>query len=312
MKTITKVNLHFFIFLTYVALIFITLLSSLRDIGWPLSLLAHFRLQYIVAALFLLLFALVLKKQRLWALPMVMVIVWQAQYVWQYLWIQEPVIATSAPSLQLFLWNTWHKNHQWQEIEQYVRSQQQDIIVLQETSNTVRQQLFHYRDEYHVFAIKDSVILIKKTSAKTKVQVYPFPVGHAVEIKTILNQRPLSILATHLSPPSSLSYVAARQAQLLAIQTWAKQQTTAHIVLGDLNMTPWSNGYQNLLATTSLNSASLGFGLQVTWPFHNLFTALLAIPLDHCLISPTVTVLNSRTDKALSSNHRPLLTQVQF
>jgi hypothetical protein len=65
----------------------------------------------------------------------------------------------------------------------------------------------------------------------------------------------------------------------------------AYILLGDLNVTPWSPHFRQLLQQT---------GLPAQVP-------PLRIPLDHCLVSPAFQVIERRVGPRLGSDHLPLI-----
>jgi endonuclease/exonuclease/phosphatase (EEP) superfamily protein YafD len=75
-------------------------------------------------------------------------------------------------------------------------------------------------------------------------------------------------------------------------------------LLGDLNVTPWSPYFQELLAATGLRDSARGWGLQPSWPTMSL---LLRVPIDHCLISPELHVTERTLGPDIGSDHFPLL-----
>ena len=78
------------------------------------------------------------------------------------------------------------------------------------------------------------------------------------------------------------------------------------LLLGDLNLTPWSYHFQKLLRDTGLVDSARGFGIQTTWP---AFLYPLRIPVDHCLVSPNLRVTSRRVGRNLGSDHLPLLIE---
>ncbi len=76
------------------------------------------------------------------------------------------------------------------------------------------------------------------------------------------------------------------------------------MVLGDLNVTPWSPFFRDLLREGALRNARKGYGLRPTWP--TMLPPLL-IPVDHCLVSSGVTVHDCRAGRNVGSDHYPLV-----
>jgi endonuclease/exonuclease/phosphatase (EEP) superfamily protein YafD len=69
----------------------------------------------------------------------------------------------------------------------------------------------------------------------------------------------------------------------------------------------WSPFYQRFIQQAGLKNARSGFGIIPTWS-----TKLppLSIPIDHCLVSPNVNVLQMRAGRYVGSDHLPLITDL--
>jgi endonuclease/exonuclease/phosphatase (EEP) superfamily protein YafD len=128
------------------------------------------------------------------------------------------------------------------------------------------------------------------------------------DVPTILatltaGQHPLHIVATHPLPPASAAYTQWRNDQLaqLASHVDAAQPT---LLLGDLNITPWNRHFRKLVKQSGLSDSARGYGVQPTWPS---FSPLLRIPLDHCLHSPAITIIDRQIGEGVDSDHYPLI-----
>ena len=73
--------------------------------------------------------------------------------------------------------------------------------------------------------------------------------------------------------------------------------------MGDLNTTSWSPFFSDLIEESGLRDSRKGFGIQTTWP-DGLF--LLRIPIDHCLVSKDISVLDRRVGPSIGSDHFPV------
>ncbi|HEY9832845.1 MAG TPA: endonuclease/exonuclease/phosphatase family protein, partial [Stenomitos sp.] len=112
----------------------------------------------------------------------------------------------------------------------------------------------------------------------------------------------------------------ARNQQLDEIGKYIKSLSTQVILTGDLNITMWSPYYKRFMSQAGLKNARQGFGTVPTWPLKTnyppyskmpiLFTRLLSIPIDHCLISPNIKVAKIRAGSSVGSDHRPLITDL--
>jgi endonuclease/exonuclease/phosphatase (EEP) superfamily protein YafD len=116
-------------------------------------------------------------------------------------------------------------------------------------------------------------------------------------------------LGTYLIHPSNAigkAYVEERNRQLAAIADYVAKVKNP-LVVGDLNVTMWSPYYKPLTTKAELRNARAGFGVLPTWP---TFSPLLSIPIDHCLVSRDIKVLNIRTGREVGSDHLPLITDL--
>lgn len=125
----------------------------------------------------------------------------------------------------------------------------------------------------------------------------------AVELRTSFAGEPLAMLAIHTFPPVSGIGAGRRDAMLADAADWAKRQASHAIIVGDLNVTPWSHAFHKLVGDSGLVDSERGFGVQPTWPSG---LAPLAIPIDHLLHTSSLATTRRNRGPFLGSDHRPL------
>ena len=76
----------------------------------------------------------------------------------------------------------------------------------------------------------------------------------------------LQIVVTHPLPPTDARNWRARNEQLAELAQFVRQLKSPVVVLGDLNVTPWSPHFSRLLSDSGLQDSAHGFGVQPTWP----------------------------------------------
>ena len=74
------------------------------------------------------------------------------------------------------------------------------------------------------------------------------------------------LLGTHPFPPGTPTDSRLRNEQLRQIAQYVRQQHSLVIVAGDLNSTPWSPYFRDLLRESGLKNTSQGLGLFPSWP----------------------------------------------
>jgi endonuclease/exonuclease/phosphatase (EEP) superfamily protein YafD len=83
------------------------------------------------------------------------------------------------------------------------------------------------------------------------------------------------------------------------------------ICVGDLNASLWSPVYLDFAKQTKLTNVRQGFGLLPTWPTFMGFNWLM-IPIDHCLVSSDICVVNAQTGERIGSDHLPLIVELKI
>lgn len=115
---------------------------------------------------------------------------------------------------------------------------------------------------------------------------------------------PIGILAAHAPPPGLARQSAERDRSLAAIPALLTDLPPRRLVLGDLNATPWSTSFRQLVQSTGLADSTRGAGLQGSWP--NWLPGPLRIPIDHILVSPGIGVESRHLGTAFGSDHLPV------
>jgi endonuclease/exonuclease/phosphatase (EEP) superfamily protein YafD len=113
----------------------------------------------------------------------------------------------------------------------------------------------------------------------------------------------LRVIATHPLPPANRDYSDRRNEQLDLLPDYVRSSLPV-LLLGDLNVTPWNYHFRRLLNRTRLMDSSHGYGVQPTWPN---FNPLLRIPIDHCLHSSDIAIVDREVGKDVSSDHYPVI-----
>ncbi|OCR01487.1 hypothetical protein BCD67_18495 [Oscillatoriales cyanobacterium USR001] len=117
----------------------------------------------------------------------------------------------------------------------------------------------------------------------------------------------ITILVAHPPFPLKNRTFVDRNNQLAGIGKYVAEAQNPVIVIGDLNVTMWSPFYKSMVETGGLRNARSGFGILPTWP---TYRPLISIPIDHCLVSGDIQVLNIRLGRQVGSDHLPLITDL--
>lgn len=119
----------------------------------------------------------------------------------------------------------------------------------------------------------------------------------------------VTVVGTHPPPPMGATLARTRNEQLVELAELVESRPGPVVLVGDLNITPWSPYFRDLLASCRLRDARNGIGLCPTWPSLPWPTR---IPIDHALVSPDVEVVNLRVGPHIGSDHRPITLDIRL
>ena len=284
-----------------------TLLGFLGRLHWTLDLFSHFRVQYMQLGLILIGIAL-WRRQNKRAGALILLACINYAFVLP-LYFEKPAPATEKPA-RAMLMNLYAGNGNTEQVLEAIRNADPDILLLEEVTPRWATELAVLKTDYpHRIAEPQEgcfgIMLLSK---------YPLEHGKMVEIGTAgvpsiiadvyLPQGTVSIIGTHPLPPVGAEYSKHRNNQLAELPCIVKKQPYPVLLIGDLNTSPWSPHFTQLVHDSELKNSMKGFGFQPTWPSNN---RLLRIPLDHLLHSPEITIHNRVVAGDVGSDHFPLI-----
>ncbi|WP_193172476.1 endonuclease/exonuclease/phosphatase family protein [Nisaea nitritireducens] len=117
--------------------------------------------------------------------------------------------------------------------------------------------------------------------------------------------RDTTVASLHLRWPFPLP----QAAQIEALAAIWDQLDTPLIITGDFNAAPWSHAVQKIAADSGTRVVP-GLRRSFTWG-DNWLGDLMALPIDHALISPTLKVGGAALGPHVSSDHLPLIVDIE-
>ncbi|MFN8391373.1 MAG: endonuclease/exonuclease/phosphatase family protein [Bdellovibrionota bacterium] len=119
---------------------------------------------------------------------------------------------------------------------------------------------------------------------------------------------PLRVIAAHSPAPVNQPGYDNRNKMLKRISDMIPESDLPTVVVGDLNITPWSPVFSEFLSTSSLQNARAGRGILPTWPRNVL---PLMIPIDHCLTTPSIRIEDMTTTPEFGSDHLGVVCDIE-
>jgi endonuclease/exonuclease/phosphatase (EEP) superfamily protein YafD len=289
-------------------LILLSLVGYFGTFYWIFELTSHFKLQYFVLLLGCVLIFLWVRWWW-WALLGFLGVVLNAMVVLPW-YFQNTQVVLQAYDLKLLLYNVNIVNKNYSALLELVATEKPTILIIQEGNRYWVKRLkalFPYQlvpPKSRFFGIS---IFSQLPFEQTQVLLLGSQLLESLHIKVKINEKMISIVTTHPFPPIRQSVFEQRNEQLFAVKSYLQSLPSPKILIGDLNLSMWSPFYVKLLENTELVNARQGFGLLPSWP---TFLPIFMIPIDHCLVSSDLQVVNIKTGHPIGSDHLPLIVEV--
>ncbi|MCA9800890.1 MAG: endonuclease/exonuclease/phosphatase family protein [Cyanobacteria bacterium HKST-UBA02] len=112
------------------------------------------------------------------------------------------------------------------------------------------------------------------------------------------------LICTHTLPPINTTVFDFRNEQLSRLAELVNTYDGPVVLAGDLNASPYSFYFQQLLSSTGLQDTERGRGLRPTWPAG---LPVFDIPIDHILVKGGLVTLSRDVFDGSGSDHRAVL-----
>lgn len=291
-----------------------TLLSlvSIKASNQYLELASHFKLQYLVLNL-LLLGLVSITQRKLLLVALFCVGVNSTEILPWYIPQLGAINDSEGEHLRLFQSNVQISNKRYLEVISLVRELKPDIAVFLEIDQLWSRELEALRNTLPYSLERNRIVGVRiSIYSRLPLENASIELFGTAQVASLLADikvqgQSVSMIVAHPLTPTTQRGFQQRNKQLEAIGSYVSQVKKPVVVVGDLNITMWSPFYKRFIQTSGLKNARSGFGVLPTWP---TFSPLLYIPIDHCLVSPEIKVLESQTGRNIGSDHLPLITDL--
>lgn len=304
------------IIMTQLTILGVSLLSVTGFFGtWHtyLDWTAHFKPHYLVVSLLGLLAAASLQLWP-WAVGALVVCLLNLVVVlpW-YLPPPSPPPPQTSLRLKVLHANVQYTNTHYAAFLALIRAEQPHVVIAQDTTEGWVTQLDRLRAQFPY------TIIIPRRGGSGLAFYSRLPIEHSKVLALGQPPRPgllahlvldgcvVAVCTIHPRAPLRRYGIGPRNEPLQAAAALLHTVPRPKLLIGDLNTSPWSPAYRRVVQTTGLRDARQGFGLLPTWP---AAWPWLALPIDHCLVSPELTVVQMRTGSPIGSDHLPLIVEL--
>ena len=230
--------------------------------------------------------------------------------------MQGAIGAHAAPlSARIMFANVNFRNSAYAEALALISSEGPDIVGLAEVNHSWIDGLSELRERYPHRVVRPDdgawgLALFSRFPVR-ELDSSPYSEGDvqtAIIVEVELHGKPVTLTLAHLRSPVSQDNANLRNVQIDTIATMAKRNKQAQIVIGDLNLTPWSPYFAPFEKAGLINVAR-GRGYKATFPAG---LGYFGIPIDHLLLSDHLQVHGWRTSTLFGSDHLPIIADIAF
>jgi endonuclease/exonuclease/phosphatase (EEP) superfamily protein YafD len=263
------------------------------------------------------------KRLFLWATPLVLFTL--APVLWTYLSRPARTPAPqggTTPRLRVMSCNLLTVNRDFDGILAEIRAADPDILLLQEYSNpwheaahpTLRSAYPHFS-----FVTRDDAFGVAMYSKSPFVE-HPdnrVPIGRVFVEQTRavvrFGGRDVAVYNIHLLPPRRLNYTLEGRVQFADLLKNLSEEKLPYAMGGDFNLTNDTPQHRDLRRIGARDVHDVvGQGRGATWPVNSFFRYVPGLRLDHVYVGPGLTPVRAETGVGRGSDHRPVITELQW
>lgn len=273
--------------------------------AWPLTLIEHFRVQYLVVGI-----GVVGLAWLRWFDAAL--IAWLVNLAIVAPDLGAAAHARSGTHVRVVFANVLASNTNYDAVRRLVRETQPDVVALVETRapwfSELAPVLAGYQKLEHDRRDNFGLGLYVRGSVRGRVEHFGGEVPTLVaEVET--RGVAFTMIVTHPWPPMDRMAEASQARHLGELAHHVRTLRGPIVLAGDLNATPWSRLFRKLVGTTGLCDSRAGFGYQGSYPADS---AITRIPIDHVLRSCDIGVRARRIGPDVGSDHLPVIVDLAF
>lgn len=296
---------------------FSTLLALFARQWWFAELFIHFRLQYLVAGVVLMVVG-ALSRRPIVAVAMLASVAVNGSAVWgEFAGVaaSEASTATGASTeagraVRLISVNVKGGSTDPAPLVGLIEAEDPDMLLVLEYSPPYEKQLAALGDRYPYRATAPSWqpygIALYSRLPLDSLELFKLGPVDAIRARIPRPDGEIEFVGAHLMSPVSATQAAQRDEQLDTLARLAEAGGDRFLACGDLNITRYSPHFRSLVDRTGLVDTGAGRGVLWTWP---VGVPALGIQIDHCLAGHSVRVANISVLGDVGSDHYPLLIE---
>jgi endonuclease/exonuclease/phosphatase (EEP) superfamily protein YafD len=287
----------------------LTIIGFVGKLWWFFELFSHFRVQYLLSLTIISTLLLVGRKFRT-SLAFGLCAAVNLVLILPYYLVPDRPRSDNMTVIRVVAINVNTANKRYDLIKQYILETAPDILLLTEVDEGWLEGIADIEDLYPYQKSQPQddnfgiALYSKHPCQKCDILYFGNDRIPSVKGEFELGGKLFTVVGTHPLPPKNRVYSLSRNNQLDAIADYLAGVKSHKMLLGDLNVTPWSYEFTRVAGQAALHDSARGFGLQLTWP---AYSYIFRLPIDHCLVSSDIRVMNRSVGRHVGSDHFPIL-----
>lgn len=306
-----------FLYIIQALIITSWLTGYLGHYWWVFDLFSHFKVQYIIGSLIVVVASLYYHNFLLSFIATITL--WTILATGQLIpdsTKKDFKTDPSARSLSIMSFNVWKQNRDYDTTLAHIRETSPDLVGLYETneewdvalkslSDIYPHQIFYPGKGRFGMSILSKYPIVESDLPQNKGNSQRIIAG---KVYTPFSETPLHVYAFHPYAPQAERDAVARNEQLQEMEAWVSENRNNPIVImGDFNASPWSHPLKSILKKHKLiHTKPNKCG---TWPS---LLGEFGIPIDHILTKNVTANQNGHIGPHLGSDHRPVHAEIQL
>ena len=291
-----------------------TVASHLGTLWWGFALITHFRPHLAALSLVSLAAGLLWRARLSTALSLALLAINTAPLL-PYLGMAASGSAAAPANLRVLTYNMHGDATDREIFRELIEREKPDLVVLSEVSHGIaglaeQTALPAYHTGEPPYLLYSSILFSRWAFTNFSVERTAEDAGSVLGAELCTSDRWLGclrIVALHAAPPFGDDAETQSQQLEIAARLAADSPDRRVLLAGDLDLTPWSPAFTELLSHGGLVDTGPWRGLSATWFSRIPFVGLL---IDHVLVSPSITVVDNRLGPDLGSGHFPVIVDL--
>jgi endonuclease/exonuclease/phosphatase (EEP) superfamily protein YafD len=284
-------------------------LSFLGEHHWLFDLFNHFQVHYFILSILLIILGFIVGiKLKVYYIALLLCFGIQIFIVGEH-YFADVSVATDEKTFKVLSLNLKSSNHEYDKLVPYVLQESPDIIFLFEFTNAWAKEVLNLKNEYpfaKAIVREDNfgIAILSKTPITSEEVLFDTESGEPLlKAQLELSGVKVNIQAVHPFPPIGKAGSNYRNKYFKNLIANFRERKVPTLICGDFNASSWSSSVKKIEAKTNLRIPK-GFGVLTSWP---VGLGYFGIPIDHCLVSSEIKVIDYRKGKSLGSDHSSIL-----